>query len=215
MNTVIVSGGEIHLDLLKNVYETKKPQIIIAVDKGLEALHTLHIMPNHIVGDFDSVDNIVLEEYQNNLQIEKHTYHPEKDYTDTDIALKLAIRIASSHITILGALGSRFDHSLANIHILVNALEAQIPCEIIDTHNRIYLVNRSHTIKKEEAYGKYISLIPLTSSVEGLTLTGFQYPLNNACLTFGKSLGVSNEIVEDTACIHLTNGVLIVIESKD
>ena len=51
MNTVIVSGGEIHLDLLKNVYETKKPQIIIAVDKGLEALHTLHIMPNHIVGD--------------------------------------------------------------------------------------------------------------------------------------------------------------------
>lgn len=61
MNTVIVSGGEIHLDLLKNVYETKKPQIIIAVDKGLEALHTLHIMPNHIVGDFDSIDKTILE----------------------------------------------------------------------------------------------------------------------------------------------------------
>ncbi len=64
MNTVIVSGGEIHLDLLKNVYETKTTNFIIAVDKGLEALHTLHIMPNHIVGDFDSIDKTILEYYQ-------------------------------------------------------------------------------------------------------------------------------------------------------
>ena len=215
MNTVIVSGGEIHLDLLKNVYETKKPQIIIAVDKGLEALHTLHIMPNHIVGDFDSIDKTILEYYQNNPKVVQHKYNPKKDYTDTDIALKLAISLLSSHITIIGALGNRMDHSLANIHILVSALESHIPCEIIDTHNRIYLVNASHTIKKEEAYGKYVSLIPLTSSVQGLTLTGFQYPLNNATLTFGKSLGVSNELVDNIASIHLTNGILIVIESKD
>ena len=215
MNTLIVAGGEINLALLKEIYEARKPQIIIAVDKGLEALHTLHIMPNHIVGDFDSIDKTILEYYQNNSGIVQHTYHPEKDNTDTDIALELAIRLSASHITMIGALGNRMDHSLANIHILVNALEAQIPCEIIDTHNRIYLVNKSHIIKKEEAYGKYISLIPLTSSVEGLTLTGFQYPLTQATLTFGKSLGVSNEIVGDTACIVLENGILIVIESKD
>lgn len=215
MNTLIICGGEINLTLLKEMYQVKKPEMIIAVDKGLEALHALNITPNHIVGDFDSVNQTILAYYQNHSGVIQHPYQPKKDNTDTDIALNLAIDLQSSHITIIGALGNRMDHSLANIHILVNALEAHIPCEIIDTHNRIYLVNNSHNIKKEEAYGKYISLIPLTSLVEGLTLTGFQYPLANATLSFGKSLGVSNEITNTTASIQLKKGILIVIESKD
>ena len=215
MKTLIIAGGEICLSLLKKYCQTQKPQMIIAVDKGLEALHALNILPNHIAGDLDSVNQSLIAFYKNNPQIILHQYQPKKDYTDTDIALKLAINLHSSHITILGGLGNRMDHSLANIHILVNALEANIPCEIIDEHNRIYLINNTHTIKKAFSYGKYISLIPLTSSVEGLTLTGFQYPLTNATMTFGKSLGVSNEVIEEIAKIDLKSGILIVIESKD
>lgn len=107
------------------------------------------------------------------------------------------------------------DHALANIHILKDALEANIPCQILDKHNRIYLINREITLKKDEVYGKYISLIPLTNEVEGLTLTGFKYPLNDYTLPIGTSLGVSNEIVKDTAHIKMDKGILTVIESKD
>lgn len=215
MNTLIVAGGEINLAFLENYYLSKKPDIIIAVDNGLDALNKLNIFPNHIVGDLDSVNQSLIKSYKNNPKINIHQYQPEKDYTDTDIALKLAISLRSSHIALIGALGKRMDHALANIHILLVALNANIPCELLDDNNRIYLVNSTHTIEKLNIYGKYISLIPLTSSVEGLTLTGFKYPLDNYSLTIGKSLGISNEIIDDTATIFLKKGILIVIESRD
>ena len=196
---------------MKNMYG----QNIIVCDRGLEALYKLKIIPNHVVGDFDSVSPEILEFYKKQSQIIFYTYHAEKDNTDTDIALKLAIRLKSSKITIMGALGKRIDHALANIHILKDALEANIPSQIIDTHNRIYLINESIQLEKDKIYGKYVSLIPLTSEVEGITLTGFKYPLENYTLPIGTSLGISNEIIEDRAHIKMKKGILIVIESKD
>lgn len=127
----------------------------------------------------------------------------------------MAIELKSYKITILGALGKRMDHAIANIHILKDALEANIHCQILDRYNRIYLINKSIQLEKDKVYGKYVSLIPLTSTVEGLTLTGFKYLLNDYTLTIGTSLGISNEIVTDTAYIEMKNGILIVIESRD
>lgn len=196
---------------MKSIYG----QNIIVCDRGLEALYQLKIIPNHVVGDFDSVSSEVLEFYKKQTQIIFHTYNAEKDNTDTDIALKLATRLKSSKITILGALGKRMDHAIANIHILKDALEAEIPCQILDEYNRIYLINKETTLEKEKVYGKYVSLIPLTSTVEGLTLTGFKYPLNHYTLPIGTSLGISNEMIEDIAHIEMKKGILIVIESRD
>ena len=190
-------------------------QNIIAGDRGLEALYQLKIIPNHVVGDFDSVSPEILEFYRKQPQIIFHAYRAEKDNTDTDIALKLAIQLKSSKITMLGALGKRMDHALANIHILKDALEANIPCQILDEHNRIYLIDTEKTLEKDKVYGKYISLIPLTSTVEGLTLTGFKYPLNHYTLPIGTSLGISNEMIEDSAHVKMEKGILIVVESKD
>lgn len=187
---------------------------IIAVDKGLESLYLLKILPNHIVGDFDSVNKNIINFY-NDKGIPIHQYNPEKDYTDTDIAIKLAISLNSTNITILGATGTRLDHTLANIHILCGCLEKQIPCEIIDPHNRIYLINSNKKIENKYSYGKYISLIPLTSTVNGITLKGFKYPLKDFTLKIGESLGISNEIVDNVATIDIREGILIVIESKD
>lgn len=190
-------------------------QNIIAGDRGLEALYQLKIIPNHVVGDFDSVSPEILEFYKKQSQIIFHKFNAEKDNTDTDIALQLAIRLKSSKITIMGALGKRMDHAIANIHILKDALEANIPCQMIDEHNRIYLINKEMTLEKEKVYAKYVSLIPLTSIVEGLSLTGFKYPLKDYTLPIGTSLGISNEIIGDTAHIEMKNGILIVIESRD
>ena len=153
--------------------------------------------------------------YQNNPKVIFHSYHPEKDYTDTDIALKLAIQLNSSSITIMGALGKRMDHALANIHILKDTLELGIPCQILDCYNKIYLVKDPKTLYKNKTYGKYISLIPLTSTVNGVTLNGFKYPLKDYTLKIGESLGISNEIVDNVATIEIKQGILIVIESID
>lgn len=212
MITLIISGGELNSNFLKEFIKNNNINNIIAVDKGLEALDENGILPNYIVGDFDSINKNVLSKYENNAEVIK--LNPEKDFSDTHMALKLAIKIKSTSIYILGAMGKRIDHALANIHILKEALDNNIECKILDSNNEIQLITTGKYKVGNFGY-KYVSLIPLTTKVEGITLTGFKYPLNNATLEIGHSIGVSNELIKDIATIEIKSGILIFIKSKD
>ena len=214
MRTLIVSGGNVEEKFLNEIYSNYEFDNIIASDKGLEILDKQGIAPNYIIGDFDSIDEKILDKYVNNQSIEIRRLNPEKDYTDTHMALKLAIEIKSREIVILGGIGTRIDHILANIHILKEALENRVKCKILDSRNEIQLINKKTILKLDKNY-KYISLIPLTTKVEGITLNGFKYPLLNATLEIGHSIGVSNEQFEERAIIDLKAGILILIKSKD
>lgn len=214
MKTLIVSGGNVEDKLLNEICSNHKFDNIIASDKGLEMIDKRGMTPNYIIGDFDSIDKKILNKYINNKDIEIKKLNPEKDYTDTHMALKLALEIKSREIIILGGIGTRIDHTIANIHILKEALEKGIECRIIDSRNEIQLINKRTILKIDKNY-KYISLIPLTTKVEGVTLKGFKYPLSNAILEIGHSIGVSNEQFEDNAIIDLKAGILILIKSKD
>lgn len=213
MNTLIVTGGTINEEFLKNYLLKNKFDIIIAVDKGLDTLNNLQIVPNYIVGDFDSVNRIVLKQYENkNIPI---TYlKPEKDFTDTHMAIKLANEIGSKNITIIGAIGTRIDHSLANIHVLKETLDNNVQAKLVNENNEIMLINKETVIKKNGNF-KYVSIIPLTSKVTGVTLKGFKYLLENTTLNIGESIGVSNEQIEAEASIEIKEGIAILIFSKD
>lgn len=215
MNTLIISGGTILPSFLESYLSNYSYDVLIAVDKGLEVIEKLHLVPDHIVGDFDSVNTNFLQKYQHNEKVIIHSFNPEKDYTDTDIALNLALDLGSSDIVILGAIGTRLDHTIANVHLLMLALNKQVSCKIVNENNQIQLVNSSITLAKGNVFGKYVSLIPLTTQVKGITLSGFKYPLLDYTLSIGKSLGISNEIVEPFASVILQEGILIMIESKD
>lgn len=110
--------------------------------------------------------------------------------------------------------GTRVDHSVANINILKIPLEKDIKARIIDEHNEIQLINKETILQKNNKF-KYVSIIPLTTEVTGVTLKGFKYPLKNYTLTIGNSLGVSNEQIANKAKISLDKGILIVIKSID
>lgn len=209
MKVLIVSGGNVDVEILAKDYDK-----IIAVDKGLESVYNQNVHPDYIVGDFDSVDRNIINFYKKK-GIEIESYNPEKDYTDTELGIERALALKPDAIRIIGGIGTRIDHTLANIHILTKCLERNIKCDIVDSHNRIYLIDKFAKIERHKAYGKFISIIPLTSEVNGITLRGFKYPLNNYTLSIGKSLGISNELVDDTASITIKAGILIIIESKD
>lgn len=209
MKVLIVSGGNVDIEIPSKSYDK-----IIAVDKGLESIYNQKVRPDYIVGDFDSVSPKIIEYYKNQgMEIAK--YNPEKDYTDTELGIEKAISLNPDTIRIIGGIGTRIDHTLANIHILTKCLEKNIKCDIVNSNNKIYLVNKSAKIEKSKAFGKFVSIIPLTSEVKGITLEGFKYPLSDYILSIGKSLGISNEIVADNASINIKEGILIVIESKD
>ena len=213
IRTLIVSGGNVQKDFFNEIYLNNKFDYIIASDRGLEILDKFDIKPNYIIGDFDSIDKKILNKYIN-TDIEIKELNPEKDYTDTHMAIKLAIELKSKQIIIVGAIGTRIDHTIANIHIIKEALDNNIECKIIDERNEIQLISKKTTLEKDKKY-KYVSLIPLTTKVEGVTLKGFKYELFNQTLEIGHSIGVSNEQVEEYAQIDLKKGILILVKSID
>jgi len=211
---LIFTGGMIDLVWTRKWLATKQFDYVIAADKGLLYADELNCKVNYILGDFDSVDNNLLEKYRS-LNVELITFPCEKDYTDTHLAIETAIEKGASEITILGATGSRMDHTMSNIQNMKIALNFDIPCYIVNEYNKIYLATKIVVIKKSEQFGKFISLIPFSESVTGLTLTGFHYPLNKYLMNQGLSVGISNEIVEEKGIIEFEDGILVVFETKD
>lgn len=211
---LIITGGCVDDAFLSDCLLQEQYSMIIAADSGLAAADRLNIELDYIVGDFDSVSETVLQKYRK-LSTPIKTFPKEKDKTDTQIAIELALMNHAVHLDIIGATGSRLDHVLANIHLLLLPMQLKVRASLIDGNNRIYLKQESFTLKKQEQFGDYVSLLPFTEKVRGLTLRGFKYPLNQIVLTSGNSLGISNEIVEEEASVEFTEGILLVIESRD
>ncbi|MFD2612204.1 thiamine diphosphokinase [Paenibacillus gansuensis] len=195
------------------VEEIQDGDFLIGADRGAHFLIQHGKVPHVAVGDFDSVTE---EEFGRIQRTSLETISCdalEKDLTDTELAFDLALSYDAEEIVIIGALGTRFDHSLANVHLLVKGLAKHVLCKIVDQKNEILLADRPMQIVK----GKYshVSLLPLTPQVTGITLEGFQYPLTNAVLTLGQSLGISNRLLDESGIVHLETGQLLIIKSRD
>jgi thiamine pyrophosphokinase len=216
---LILSGGNISIPFVKEYLKKESFDFIIAADFGLVAVEELNLQVNYIVGDFDSTPKELLAKYKegegNNSSYTMKEYNPIKDYTDTQIAIESAIKLMPEEIIILGGTGTRIDHMLSNIQNLLLPLNNKIQAFIIDKYNKIYLIDKNTTIRKENLFGPFISLLPYTPVVEEVTLTGFKYPLDKHNINIGNSLGISNQVIESKARILLKSGILIVIESRD
>ena len=212
---VVISGGKIDDDFVLSVLRQQESAVMIAADSGMEFLYRNEIMPNVIVGDFDSVQSEALAYFKRQPGIHFQELVPEKDDTDTESAIRLAISMGAEEITLLGGTGSRLDHVLGNIELLGIGMNAGVPITMLDAHNRIRMTRQGMKIRRDEQFGKYVSLIPYTEQVEHVYLRGFKYPLTDYCLRGFCSIGVSNEIMEEEAEIAFDGGILLVIESKD
>ncbi|SEQ34784.1 thiamine pyrophosphokinase [Lachnospiraceae bacterium RM5] len=215
-NTFIVTGGDIDISFAKRYYEENDITLVIAVDNGLLALSKLKIKPDVIVGDFDTVDSSLLGKYEGIAEIIK--FNPEKDNSDTEIAIDVAMERESFAIHIIGGFGNRIDHMLANISLLKKTLDAGIDTVIFDKNNRVFaLGNKRKTVEIKKSDFKYVSLIPFGGEVLGINTQGMKYELENDFLSpFEKiSRGISNEILSDKAKISIEQGTLLVIESRD
>lgn len=217
MRTVIISGGRIERNFALSFLENETFEQFIAVDNGLRFCYDNQIKPTWIVGDFDTAAPELVEYYQTQTDIPIRRFNPVKDSTDSQIAIELALELGSSEITLLGGTGTRMDHVLGNIQSLMLAKKKGVSCVILDEYNRIQLIDGETRLKKSEQYGKYVSLLPLTTEVTGVDLTGFKFNLTGHTFTSTGSagLGVSNEIIEDIAEIRVKSGIFVLIESRD
>lgn len=212
-NIIIVTGGNINLTFLDRELRESQDSYVIGVDKGLDSLHALHVRPNLVIGDFDSVDNGIRAIYAGSP--DAVVLKPEKDYTDTHVAVLEALKRKPDRIKLLGATGTRLDHVMGNLALLKLCLLQGVEAVIVDEHNRIRMIDRQLRIRKNRQYGKYISCIPFSDRVEGLTISGFQYNLEGATIIKEETIGISNELREEEGLITLKTGYLLVMETKD
>ena len=208
MHTVIVAGGTCdltkHKDILRDAY-------LIGADRGALYLAEAGYNIDMAVGDFDSVSEAEMEKiYKASGEVEKLS--AEKDETDLEHAIKRAIRITAGTVHILGATGTRLDQTLSAINLLKLLHDNGRAAFIYDKNNRIRLIEGHAELKKSDY--RYVSLIPYGDIMTNVSLKGFKYSGDHITLERKSSLGISNEIVEDTAEINC-RGYLFLFESED
>lgn len=206
---VIICAGSLE-DPSRLVEETRKvpAPVVLCADGGARHAADLGIVPQAVIGDMDSVKEELLVSLE-----EKGSaiirYPVAKDQTDTELALSYALGLSPSRIVIFAALGTRVDHSLANIFLMARAVPEGIDLRILDHRCEIMAVTGETSIMGEP--GTTVSILPFSPAVSGVTLEGFEYPLRDATMEMGTTRGISNRLLKPEGKIRVEKGRLLVI----
>lgn len=198
----IISAGETgKIEIKKN-----DGDYIICADAGYKKALENSIVPDLVVGDFDSLGEIPRFD---NIEL-----HPAvKDETDTFLALTCGIERGYKSFVIFGALGGRLDHTFANIQLLKYLAERNIECTLHSPHETVTVLKNSSLEFSENEKGT-VSVFSLSDSSEGVTEKGLKYSLDNGVLTSSFPLGVSNEFIGKKAVISVESGVLMIVRER-
>lgn len=198
MRAVIIGNGDIKdYDRIKS--KIRHDDLIICADGGYNHARNMGIIPDALIGDFDSAKDF--EEVTGRIE-----YPTRKDFTDGELAVEYAMEHGADSVCLIGMTGDRLDHTIADI-MLLNKCKNGV---LIDDNNEIYLLKDTLTIRGKS--GQTLSVVPIFSDAEGLTTTGLEYPLRNETLYFASTRGISNVMTSDTCEITIEKGIALVIK---
>lgn len=214
MTAYIFTGGKLAVGSMDELgLHMSEADLIIAADSGYNNASRLGVRPGLLLGDLDSIDRKKLapDELEH---IEKIIVPAIKDDTDTQLAVDTALERGADEIIIIGGLGGRLDHTLSTVFLLEYIKDKGARGVITDGRNRVQIMESGEELTIKRGY-KYLSLVGLTDTCEGVSISGVFYPLKDAVLERKYAFAVSNEITADAAEISLSKGILLVIESRD
>lgn len=211
MYTVIVANAP-NLDAAPYAERIRAADLLLAADGGALPLLRIGLVPQIVIGDLDSLDAQSERELQAR-GVELRRFPREKDETDLEMALLLAAERGATAIDVLGALGGRWDHTLANVAMLDMPELRGRRVRLIDGRQTLFTVRDSAVLEGNR--GDTVSLLPLTSEVRGVTTAGLMYPLRDATLRYERARGVSNVLLEPPGRVTLREGLLLVVHHDD
>ena len=210
---LIVAGGSCDREQL--LEQAEAADYIIGADRGSMTLLEAGIRPDLITGDFDSLDDMEREELFKKAEgaFEVIRLIPEKDDTDTEHALMIALEKKPAGIVMMGVTGTRLDQTLSSIELLKLAVDEGVEACVLDRCNRIRVFNGNAVIKQDERFGDYISILPYAEPVD-ISIKGLKYEAEGLHIEKGRSRTVSNELLTGDGFIECS-GYFIVFESRD
>ena len=204
LRAVIFANGEL-ADLAAALAALRDGDWLIAADGGTRHCRALGLTPNAVIGDFDSLPPGEFEALSKQ-GAELHLYPRRKDKTDLELALRHAVKGGAQDLLVLGALGLRWDQTLANLMLLALPDLAAVRVRLVDGNQQVTLIRGREDI--EGRAGDIVSLVPLGGEARGVTTHGLEYPLDNGSLPFGSTLGLSNTLLSESAMVEVREGLV-------
>ena len=203
---VIVGGADIR-DYPRAKGFLRSDDFVIYCDSGLRHMASLGAAPGLIVGDFDSHENPA-------LPVETIVLPCEKDDTDTFFAVKAAVSRGFADFLLLGVIGGRLDHTLANVSVLLWLHRQGKTALAVDDYSEMEIVSRKPASISDRF--RFFTLLPLAGRAEGVTVKNAKYPLDNAASGCDEPYGVSNEpLPGKTAEVSAEQGELLLIKDRE
>jgi thiamine pyrophosphokinase len=207
---IIVANGVLYPQIIK---EIQKTDFIIGVDRAAYWLIEHGVVPSIAIGDFDSTSRGEFEKIHTVISAVK-IYSPEKDFTDTELAVNYAIKQRPSSIVVYGGVGTRLDHTFGTLLLLERCQKFGILAVFRDQTNEAAVVGRGRTILKKREGSRYVSVVPITNSIQ-ISLSGFKYEISKKTIIRGQTIGISNEFINKQATITIHRGLAFIIQSRD
>jgi len=207
MRAIIIANGQVHESDLGQSQVTP-PDLIICANGGAGNALALGLSPDVVIGDLDSLDEGVRTRLEK-THCQFITHPTRKDETDLELAMKYAAEQGAHEILILGALGERLDHTLANVLLLALPELRSVRARILDGRQEAFLIWDETLI--EGQVGDILSLLPLTEEVSGIYTAGLEYPLENGTLCRGLTRGISNTLTTPRARVRVGQGLLLAV----
>ncbi len=195
----IVGAGDFFGEIQK-----KDGDMLIAADGGYEKIKELGLVPDVLIGDFDS-----LSELPDNIKTIRHPV--QKDETDMFLAYKMGAEIGYDRFALYGGVGGREDHTFANYCLLLKAKNENKHAVLFGNRTKVYII-KNEKIELFGDEGKTISVFPFGKDAEGVYIKGLKYEAENITLCSDFPLGVSNSFTKNKACISVEKGALLIIE---
>jgi thiamine pyrophosphokinase len=209
MKAVIITSQKVHdTPFLRRMLGD--PTLVVAADGGGENAAALGLMPDVLIGDFDSLSRERLSQLERQgIPVIRHPR--DKDKTDGELAILYAVQRGADEIVILGALGGRIDHEIANLLLLTRPELRYRETAIVDGWQAVRLLQGRDTMIVEGHPGDLLSLLPIGGDAKGIYTEGLKYSLQGGSLLMGPARGVSNEFVGYEARITLEEGMMWVV----
>jgi thiamine pyrophosphokinase len=213
---VIVANGDAPAaDQVSRLLPAPDGRLVVAADGGLHTAQRMGLTPDVVVGDGDSVAPGALERLRTDgVEVQLHPL--DKDASDTELAVREALRRGAREIVILGALGGvRFEHALANVLLLAMPELDGCDARLVDGRSTVRLLAGGRSLRLDARDGLLVSLLPLTERAEGVRTRGLRYALDGDFLEQGSTRGLSNVITGIEAAVGLRRGRLAVVQTRD
>ncbi len=184
---------------------------IICADGGTLYALQMGLVPDILVGDFDSLPPRVLQEMRDKKVVIEH-YPEKKDKTDLELALQAAERFDTDEVLILTALGGRMDQFLTNILLITRSDWKLKRIRIADGDQQGWILKGPGELVLTGQKGDTLSVIPISGQIEGLYLSGLEWTLANETVKRGSTLTLSNTFKKDKAAIKIKTGICLIVQ---